>query len=193
MARKGKPERPKEDRRARFAEEYAKDLNATQAAIRAGYATRSAHVTGSRLLSDAKVQEMVRSHHSARTAAAGITIDRTIQEIARNAYFDIRKLWHTDGRMKAPHELDDDTAAAVASIEVIETTLFKEEDDAPETGDLFAAENGFHEKTMTRKLKVWDKGRALQQCIEILGMGRSLNPADAGGLSISIFPSSAKR
>jgi phage terminase small subunit len=187
MAKRVHKDRPKEDRRARFASEYAKDLNATQAAIRSGYAPKSAHVTGSRLLSDAKVQEMVRAHHGARAAAAGITIDRTIQEIARNAYFDSRKLWHPDGRMKAPHEWDDDTAAAVASIESVESTLFKE-DDGPQTADMFAAENGYHEKTMTRKIKTWNKISALQQCIEILGMGKSLNPADSGGLSISIFP-----
>jgi phage terminase small subunit len=192
VARKGKPERPKEDRRARFAAEYAKDLNATQAAIRSGYAPKSAHVTGSRLLSDAKVQELVQGHHAERTAAAGITIERTLQEVSRVAYFDPRKLWHADGRMKNPHEMDEDTAAVIASIEAVESTLFKE-DDAPETGDLFAAENGYHEKTMTRKVKTWDKMRALQQCIEILGMGKSLNPAEAGGLSISIYPSTAKR
>jgi phage terminase small subunit len=192
MASKGNTERPKEDRRARFAAEYAKDLNATQAAIRSGYAPKSAHVTGSRLLSDAKVQEMVRGHHAARAVAAGISIERTLKEVARVAYFDARNLWHSDGRMKAVHEMDEDTAAVIASIEAVESTLFKE-DDAPETGDLFAAENGYHEKTMTRKVKTWDKMRALQQCIEILGMGKSLNPAEAGGLSISIFPSTAKR
>lgn len=184
---KKQTKRPLEDRRARFAQEYAKDLNATQAAIRSGYAAASAHVTGSRLLSDAKVQEMVRSHHNARTAAAGITIERTIKEIARNAYFDSRKLWHTDGRMKSPNEWDDDTAAAVASIEAVETTLFKDEG-GPETADMFAAENGYHEKTMTRKIKTWNKISALQQCIEILGMGKSINPAEAGGLSITIIP-----
>ena len=39
----------------RFVEEYLIDLNATQAAIRAGYSAKAAHVTGSRLLTNAKV------------------------------------------------------------------------------------------------------------------------------------------
>lgn len=42
-----------------FVIEYAKDLNATNAAIRAGYAKKSAHVEGSRLLSNAKVKQTV--------------------------------------------------------------------------------------------------------------------------------------
>jgi len=46
-------------KRQRFCEEYALDLNGTQAAIRAGYAANSAHVTASRLLMNAKVRERV--------------------------------------------------------------------------------------------------------------------------------------
>ncbi len=42
-------------RQERFVDEYLADLNATQAAIRAGYSARSAHVEGSRLLTNAKV------------------------------------------------------------------------------------------------------------------------------------------
>jgi hypothetical protein len=196
MATSGRKDRPKEDRRVRFAQEYAKDLNATQAAIRSGYSAKSAHVTGSRLLSDAKVQSMIAGHHRERAAANGITIDRTIQEVGRMAYADPRKLWHADGRLKKPHEWDDDTAATVASIESVEVMLHKDgedEDEVPVTGDMFASESGFLEKTMTRKVKQWDKLRALQQCIEILGMGKSINPADSGGLSITIFPHRAKQ
>ena len=47
---------PKQER---FCQEHAIDLNGTQAAIRAGYAPGSAHVTASRLLRNAKVRERV--------------------------------------------------------------------------------------------------------------------------------------
>lgn len=49
-----------EPRQGLFVREYIKDLNGTQAAIRAGYARDSAHVTASRLLSEAKIQACVR-------------------------------------------------------------------------------------------------------------------------------------
>ncbi len=42
-------------RRDRFVREYLIDFNGTQAAIRAGYAPRSAHVHASRMLNNAKV------------------------------------------------------------------------------------------------------------------------------------------
>jgi len=43
----------------RFAKEYLVDMNATQAAIRAGYSKRSAEMTGSRMMRNDKVQEAV--------------------------------------------------------------------------------------------------------------------------------------
>lgn len=47
------------DKQERFVQEYLIDLNATQAAIRAGYGPDSAEVTGSRLLRNVKVQEAI--------------------------------------------------------------------------------------------------------------------------------------
>ncbi len=193
MGKKDEVKRSSAEKRARFAQEYAKDLNATQAAIRAGYSPRSAPTTGSRLLSDAKVQEMIRNHHQPHLEANGITIERTLKEVARVAYFDSRKLWHADGRMKLPHELDDDTAAVIASTESIEERLRPERGEQPEQGDLLAGEPSTDAISVIRKVKTWDKIRALQQCIDILGMGKSINPAESGGLSITVFPSTARR
>ena len=42
-------------RQERFVQEFLVDLNATQAAIRAGYSKKGAHVRGSELLSNRKV------------------------------------------------------------------------------------------------------------------------------------------
>ncbi len=46
-------------RHDRFCREYIKDLNGTRAAIAAGYAKKSAHVTASQLLSNPKVKELL--------------------------------------------------------------------------------------------------------------------------------------
>lgn len=48
-------------RQVRFVNEYIKTLNITQSAIKAGYAPNSAHVTGSRLLRNEKVEEYIKS------------------------------------------------------------------------------------------------------------------------------------
>jgi phage terminase small subunit len=43
-----------------------------------------------------------------------------LREVARLAFSDHRRLYNSDGTLKRPDELDDDTAAAVASVEVFE-------------------------------------------------------------------------
>jgi phage terminase small subunit len=47
------------DQQQRFVEEYLIDLNATQAAIRAGYSERTANEQGSRLLANVSVSEAI--------------------------------------------------------------------------------------------------------------------------------------
>ena len=49
-----------------------------------------------------------------------VTVERVLQEYARLAFFDPRKVFNTDGSPKSIIELDDDTAAAIAGLEVME-------------------------------------------------------------------------
>ena len=51
-----RPDFREECRRVLFIAEYVKDLNATRAAIRAGYARSGAHTQGNRMLNNAKVK-----------------------------------------------------------------------------------------------------------------------------------------
>ena len=46
-------------RQSLFVEEYLKDLNATQAAIRAGYSAKTAESQGSRLLTNVKIKKAI--------------------------------------------------------------------------------------------------------------------------------------
>lgn len=64
------------------------DLCATQAAIRAGYSPRSAEVTASRLLRNAKVAAAITEAQKARSERTEITQDRVLQELAAMAYYD---------------------------------------------------------------------------------------------------------
>jgi phage terminase small subunit len=55
-----------------------------------------------------------------RAARTGITADRVLAEIAKLAFFDPRKFFDADGAPIPIHELDDDTAAALAGMNVFE-------------------------------------------------------------------------
>lgn len=70
----------------RFVEEYLIDLNATQAAIRAGYSPKTANEQGARLLANASVQEAIAKAMAERSRRTGISQDRVIQELARIAF-----------------------------------------------------------------------------------------------------------
>lgn len=75
----------------RFVAEYPVDLNATQAAIRAGYSERTAKQQGARLLTNADVKAAIDAVLADREKRTGITQDRVLVEVGRVAFADIRK------------------------------------------------------------------------------------------------------
>jgi phage terminase small subunit len=108
------------DRQRKFVGEYLIHLNATKAAVRAGYSPRSAADIGHALL---------RRHPAVMTALAAamaererrtrVTADRIVTELARIAFADIRSFadWDKDGvALRARSEISDDDAAAIAEI-----------------------------------------------------------------------------
>ena len=68
-----------------FTKEYMVDLNATQAAIRAGYSEKGADVQGCKLLAKPKVKAVIQAAMDKRTERLEITSDRILQEIAKLA------------------------------------------------------------------------------------------------------------
>lgn len=71
----------------KFAREYVKDYNGTQAAIRAGYAKgNSAKVQGVRLLANATVADRVAELTGKHMKAADITAERVMQELGKIAF-----------------------------------------------------------------------------------------------------------
>ena len=111
--------RPLTAKQARFVEEYLIDLNATQAAIRAGYSARTAFRIGAENLQKPAIQSAISDKQLERSQRTQITADRVIREIARLALFDIRRLLNADGTPKSIQDIDDDTAAALAGLDVV--------------------------------------------------------------------------
>jgi len=107
-----------------FVAAYTREANATRAAIAAGYSAKTAQQAGSRLLSDVVVRGAINNIQAAvfekAAAEAGITLDRTLREIARIAYFDPRRMFDRQGNPLDITQLDDETAAVVAGLDVLE-------------------------------------------------------------------------
>lgn len=119
-----KPVKPSRPDVKVFIREYLRDPNGKKAAISAGYSAATADQAASRLLKNVKVKAQIVKADEERMAKVqeetGITLARTLKEIARIAYFNPRKLFDTDGRPLSITELDDDTAAAIAGLDVLE-------------------------------------------------------------------------
>ena len=69
-----------------FCEEYLIDLNATQAAIRAGYSEKTAYSAGQRLLRNVEIQNRIAELKAERSKRTEITQDRVIKELAAMAF-----------------------------------------------------------------------------------------------------------
>lgn len=153
---------PKQER---FVEEYLVDLNATKAAIRAGYSPKTAEQQGYQLLQIPSVQAAIAAKREQVSAATGITIERVLKEAERLAFFDPRKLFHEDGTPKKITELDDDTAAAIQGLDV---------------ATIGNSEVGVGQ---VLKYKIADRNSALERLFKHLGLfdkdNRQRNPADA--------------
>lgn len=167
MKRGDKP--PMSEKHQRFIEEYLIDLNATQAAIRAGYSSATAYSQGQRLLKHVEVKKAIAKAKRDRAERMAIKQDRVLQELARIAFFDPRKLFDADGKPIAITQLDDDTAAALAGLDVLEEFEGTGED------RVFIG--------YTKKYKIADKNTALTNAMRHLGMlkdGLNLNLPPGG-------------
>ena len=81
-------------RQMRFVDEYLKDLNATQAAIRAGYkATTAVAANAARLLTNDKVQEAIEARKQARVERVELEQDWVVNELRKVA----QKCLHVEG------------------------------------------------------------------------------------------------
>lgn len=141
----------------RFVEEYLIDLNATQAAIRAGYSAKTAEQQGFQLLQNTSVAAAVAERQAAISEKLEITQERIVQELAKIGFSDIRQLFTEGGGLRRIETLDDRAAACLSSVEVITRRVPGCDRDDPEYENV-------------AKIKLWDKRAALVDLGKHLGM-----------------------
>jgi len=111
-----------------------------------------ASASGSRLLKNVNFATALAKVQAKVAEKFEVTEARIMQELSRIGFQDIRKLYDQDGNLKPIHELDDDTAAAIAGVEVMEIMG--------------------NEQTIaqTKKVKFWPKDKALVDMGKHIGM-----------------------
>ena len=148
-----------------FADEYLIDLNATQAAIRAGYSVESAGSLGSELLKKPEIRARVDKAMAERSKRTGINADRVLLELGKIAFVNaIDVINMNDATIK--DDADRDDTAAIASVKV--KVIPGETDDGVE-----------------REIRLADKLKALELCGKHLGMFKD-SPDSAAPVTVVI-------
>lgn len=107
------------DRQASFVQEYLVDLNATRAAVRAGYSIESARFIGAENLTKPNIVEAIAEAMHRRSERTEITQDKVLRELAAIGFSSPRDVmsWSDDGvRVKDSAELTDAEAAIVSEV-----------------------------------------------------------------------------
>lgn len=137
-----------------FVAEYLIDLNATQAAIRAGYSAKVANRIGSRLLSKEDIKAAIAQGKGRQLERADLSAARVLEELRRIAFTDMRGFFDAAGNLKPITELTAEQGAALAGFEVIKKN----------------ATAGDGVVDTIHKFKAWDKIRALEALAKHFGL-----------------------
>ncbi len=131
----------------RFIEEYLVDLNATQAAIRAGYSPDTAKSIGSENLTKPDIQACVAKAMAERSRRTGVNAERVVMELAKIAFVNASDVIDAETATLRPDASPEDTAA-IQSVKV----------------------KTFGEDGLEREIKMADKLKALELLGKHLGM-----------------------
>jgi len=138
------------NKQKRFCDEYLIDLNATQAAIRAGYSVDSAGTIGSENMQKPNIRARIGKALAERSRRTGINADLVIVELARIGRVNAANVINmNDATVKETAAEDDTAAIASVKVKIIPT----------EDGDI-----------VEREVKLHDKNKALELLGKHLGM-----------------------
>lgn len=130
-----------------FIEEYLIDLNATQAAIRAGYSPDTAYSIGQENLKKPEIKARIDKAMAERSRRTGVSADRVIMELAKIAFVNATSVIDPETATVKDTALPEDTAA-IQSVKV----------------------KTFGEDGLEREIKMADKLKALELLGKHLGM-----------------------
>lgn len=148
-----KPLTPKQER---FVREYLVDLNATQAAIRAGYSKKTANEQGSRLLAHVSIQEAIAKGTEKKAAKLEVTADRVLRELALIGFCDMAD--HVDigsegeVRVKTFDEMPEGSSRVISGIKEKKRILGSGEGDGNEVIMEATLEYKHHDKVKALEL-----------------------------------------
>ncbi len=161
MPKASKPKlTPKEEA---FALKYVECGNASEAyrhAYDVGENTKpeTVWVKAAECLANGKVAERVIQLQEELKERTIVSVERTLEELSRIGFSDVRKVLTSTGHLASPGDWDDETAASIASIEVVTSSTGEKDDEGRPVVE------------HVHKVKMWDKNSALEKIGKHLAM-----------------------
>lgn len=140
------------EKQDKFCHEYLIDFHQTNAAIRAGYPAKSAHVAASKLVKNGKIQARIAQLRAEASAKTGISLERTLDQLGAMAFADPALMFHPEtGDLLPVHQMPEHIRRAIVSIEVDEIEV------------------GGQKLGLTKKIKLAPKDKAADMIMKHLG------------------------
>lgn len=108
------------DKQEMFCREYLIDLNATQAAIRAGYSTRTANRTASENLSKLDIQLRISELKTQRNDLVGINATYVLNRLVEIDRMDVLDILNSSGELKPVSEWPAVWRTTLSGLDVLE-------------------------------------------------------------------------
>lgn len=161
----------------KFVAEVARGVTPTQALRNIGWKGTVPKIKACKMMARPHIRAEVDRLTQDAMQAAGINRAQIVKELARIAFADVREVLDEFGNVKPFHELDEDTAAAIAGMDVEE--LF---DYTGQGEERKREQTGF-----VRKLKFWNKREALSELAAIAGLKREAVVQAALGPGLTVI------
>lgn len=140
--------RPLTPKQARFCEEYLIDLNATQAAVRAGYSKKTANVIGPENLAKPCIASRIAEAQSERTGRTQITADYVLERLHQIESLDLTECFDENGHLLPINAMPEKFRCSIGGVDV---SVFK-----TKVGEEITVEE------FTKKLKIENRTKALE-------------------------------
>jgi phage terminase small subunit len=147
-------------KQAKFVDEYLVDLNATQAAIRAGYSKRTADVIGILNLGKLSIANAIQERRDELKANTQMSQQWVLERYKRLVDYDLSDFFDDEGNLKPLSEIPPAALYAVTGFKSVNSRVVNEK----ANGDVRKA------YTLLQDLKLTDKKTALDSIGKHLGM-----------------------
>lgn len=163
-----------------FVEEYLVDMNATQAAIRAGYKKKAAYRTGFENLNKPQIQAALAQRQRQLQRKIEVKQERVLLELCCLAFFDVKDMMDENSHLLPIHEIPEQTRRAIVGVKQSRKFIPGNEDEPDQV-------------EVTTEYKLGNKDAALNKLGLHLGMFQKELEKNFGNIKMNFYLGGQKK